>query len=90
MGRHLSADGIYARQLGISVRQVKRLGGAAKLSKLSPECRRILLKPCAVPDSIGLAARGMTVQAPTQRLYKSQTEWTINRLDVAKMIVRAA
>jgi hypothetical protein len=48
MGRHLSSDALYARELGLvgrnSKRTIKILGGEAKLRSLSPEVREVLLR----------------------------------------------
>lgn len=40
-------DHVYARELGVSVRWIRRLGGAAKLRGLSEDARNTILKPNA-------------------------------------------
>jgi hypothetical protein len=64
MGRNLSEDAAYAKELGLvglqGKRTVQRLGGAKKLKDLSPEIRTILVFPCRVKVlSTSLLARGM-------------------------------
>ena len=65
-GRPLCDDAAYARQHGLTKRQVRRLGGAEKLRSLTPDALAVLLKPLGVPGktarqlhSGGLAARGL-------------------------------
>lgn len=67
-GRHKTDDGVYAKELGIHIRKVRALGGAAKLRPLSPDVLAILLAPANIRGngrksvqvhSGGMAARGM-------------------------------
>lgn len=43
-GRPISAEGLYARKLGITTRELKRMGGMEKSLKMS-DLARVLLMP---------------------------------------------
>lgn len=63
-GRPLTPDQQYAEKYGVSVRQVRRHGGAERLDRMTPEACALILKPkCKVGFAVikkgGLAARGM-------------------------------
>lgn len=64
-----SPESLYARSLGIRVRQLRTLGGEAYLRSLSDEARAVLLAPNrygysrTVGDG-GMKARGMFTRVP--------------------------
>ena len=68
MGRTLSEDAAYARELGVSKHVVRGHGGATRLRALDPDTRNLLLKPAKTGLNSelhkgGLAARGMGQRA---------------------------
>lgn len=63
-GRRVTPEGLYARELNITVRTLRALGGEARLRSLSPDARAILLIPqLKIPNGElhrgGLTARGL-------------------------------
>ena len=70
-GRPRAPDHAYAAELGISVRQLRRLGNPERLRSLAPEIRALILKPSSPVDSQtvlkgGLRARGMFTRTPAR------------------------
>ncbi|HEV2709127.1 MAG TPA: hypothetical protein VGU67_02840 [Edaphobacter sp.] len=68
-GRPRSSDHEYAKELGISVRRLRRLGGEAAVRAMPDEARAIFLQPFHSVDSRtvangGLRARGMKTRTP--------------------------
>lgn len=54
----------FAREFGINLRQVKRMGGGAKLRLMTPEARQLFFRSIAPPTGRSLAARGMEPKVP--------------------------
>lgn len=44
-GRNAESQSAYARTLGITYEQLKRLGGMERLKRMSPDARILILKP---------------------------------------------
>ena len=87
-GRPLSEDGLYARDLGVSLKVVNAHGGAEYLKTLSDEQVNLLLWPAIVKfERKSLTARGMTAQPPAGRCFKPVPQaWPVDRMAVAKKI----
>lgn len=47
--------GTYARELGVSTRTVRVMGGMEKLKQLTPEARQVLLFPTKVIHKRGIS-----------------------------------
>lgn len=66
MGRPVSRDSAYAKEIGIDgkrgARTIRNLGGSQKLQSLSPEVRAILLKPHRDGTSRGIIKGGLAAR----------------------------
>ena len=70
-GRPPHPDNAYAAELGVSVRHLRRIGGAAAVRAMHPEIRALMLKPFRYGNSRtvhrgGLRARGMFTRTPAR------------------------
>ena len=64
VGRKHSADRLYADELGVSLRAVKKLGGSAKLRALEPEARALLLHIARGCKKVCMRDIGMQSRVP--------------------------
>jgi hypothetical protein len=63
---------LYAEELGISFRRLRVLGGEARLRRMSPDARTVMIGPSRYPNSQtvhngGLPARNMHSRVPGVR-----------------------
>jgi hypothetical protein len=75
-GPHISPEGRYAREIGITTRTLKKLGGADKLRSLAPEVRNVLIHPWVSGRSHEIPRGGQRARGfiPGQRGIETRKE----------------
>src|SRR4051812_483961 len=66
VGRPFCEDRAYAEDVGVTLRMVRKYGGAEYLKSLPESSRNLIFKQLAAPKTWGLASRGMNVKKPFQ------------------------